>query len=177
MGVSAVLITREKEYPQDIKLDFPFDEVIIETECPGIRRRFELSLEAKNDIIYVQDDDCEIDIQALWKLYDGRLTNAITDYHHRSYAPTGMSLVGWGCFFPKTLIDWTRWTQKYGDTWFLEVDGAMHHVADRVFTYLAQPHNSIVMPIRQIKRPGVRLCNLPGHYKARDLCLKMLRAL
>jgi hypothetical protein len=168
VNVTAVLITRERAYPQDIRVDFPFDEVLVETSCPNVRRRYELALRAKSDVIYTQDDDAEIDIPALWAHYDGRLTNAITPYHRDVYAPTGMTLVGWGCFFPKLLIDFSRWEARYG-----EVDEVE---ADRIFTYLAQPHNTVVMPIAEHKRRE-QLCQRPDHYPARDRILAKLRAL
>lgn len=166
--VTAILITREDRYPTDIRMGFPFDEVIIETGCPNVRRRFELALGARNETIYTQDDDAEIDINALWHHYDGSLTNAITQYHKDAYEGTGVTLIGWGAFFPKSLIDFSRWEAAYG-----EVD-AME--ADRIFTYLAQPHNTVVMPIQERPR-GTRMCLEPGHYQTRDRIIRMCKDL
>lgn len=164
--VTAVLITREREWPKDCRVDFDFDEVLIETNCVNVRRRFELAKTAKNDIIYVQDDDNVIDISKLWEQYDGRLTHAITDGHAEIYAGTGVTLIGFGAFFPKSLIDFSRWEADCG-----EVD-AME--ADRIFTYLAQPHNSVFIPIMQIDRP-VKMCYRPGHYERKNNIIEQLR--
>ena len=166
--VSAVLITREAEWPRDARVDFDFDEVLVGTKSPNVFRRFELAMTARNDVVYVQDDDCSIDIEQLWRKYDGRLTNAQTPEHQRVYGGTGMTLIGWGAFFPKRLIDFSRWIARYGKVDQME--------CDRIFTFLAQPHNTIVMPIRQFTRP-VRMCNQPGHYQVRDRLLTMLKEL
>ena len=60
-----------------------------------------LAAKAKNDIIYVQDDDCFVNHQELLCKYNGRLTNSMTPHHFQAYKDTGATLVGWGCFFPK----------------------------------------------------------------------------
>lgn len=150
--ISAILITRDKKYPK-IDIDFPFDEVIIETECPYVRRRFELAGQARNDIIYVQDDDCEINVKELWKHYDGP-TCAITQHHRDYYRDTGVTLIGFGAFFPKKAMDFSRWEESFGEVPKQE--------ADRVFTYLT-PFNEIVMPIKMIDRP-VKMSDEPEHY-------------
>jgi hypothetical protein len=169
LSVSAVLITREAEYPKDVRLDFPFEEVIIETQCTGVRRRFELAQQARNEVIYVQDDDCSLDIRRLWSHYDGRLTHAITPGHKIMYAGLGVTLIGWGCFFPKRLIDWSRWDRMYGAGTIPEVE------YDRVFTYLAQPHNTVVMPFHQIPRPRAMSRDNPDHYTSRARIFEALR--
>jgi hypothetical protein len=144
VNVSCILITKEKEYPQEVLRSLPFDDVIIERECPSVYRRYELALQAKHTVIYVQDDDCVIDVHRLLRSYDGRLTNAITEHHLNAYFGTGMTLVGFGTMFPKSMIDFSPYIERYG------VDPLLLSQADRVFTYLNQPHNSIVMPIRNL---------------------------
>lgn len=159
MKVTAVLITKEKEYPKDIKLS-KFDEVIIETECPNIYRRYELCLKAKNQIIYVQDDDCNIDIEELFKYYNGQLTNAITQHHKDFYSKMGITLVGFGTFFPKQMVDFKKYTDMWGE------DKLLLSQADRVFTYLNQPFNSVVMNINNLPRATdiSRMSTQPDHY-------------
>src|SRR5205809_1046685 len=103
--VSAVLITREAEYPKGVRLDFDFGELLIHTQCPNVLRRFELATKAKHDVIYVQDDDASIDIKKLWRAYDGTLTNALTLEHKIIYQGTGVTLIGWGCFFPRAMAE------------------------------------------------------------------------
>jgi hypothetical protein len=193
MKVTAVLITRDESYPDDILLNYPFDEVLTETKCPGVHRRFELALQARNDVVYVQDDDCVIDIQHLARHYEGRLTYAASDGHQHHYEGTGVALIGWGCFFPKRLVDWTRWNLSQPCICF--DDDAKHgyaicprhagpgkysgpsHEADRVFTYLAQPHRAVLMTIRHLKRERAMSRDNPDHYRSRDRIIKELHDL
>jgi len=105
--------------------------------------------QAKNDLIYVQDDDCLVDVRELYKHYNGQLTNAIKRGHLESYRGSGITLVGWGCFFPKKMVempDLEKYIKKY------DIDDLLLSQADRVFTYFNQPHNSIVMPIIDLPR-------------------------
>ncbi len=137
-NVTAVLITRHAEYPKEIKLD-GFGEVIIRTESPSVFERYLLAEKAKCDVIYFQDDDCIVDYKELYRLYDGRLTNYMTEHHYNAYKGTGATLVGWGCMFPKTMLaSLGKYTEKYG------IDAHLLREADRIFTVLNQPHNTII---------------------------------
>jgi hypothetical protein len=173
--VSAVLITREPEWPRDALLNFPFDEVIIEPKCAGVHRRFELALQARNEIVYVQDDDCLIDIPKLWNHYDGMMTYAITKGHRGIYdelCGSRACLIGWGCFFPRALADPARW-QPYVDAY-----GPVPSIeADRVFTWYAGPRCSVVMPIRNLARTRAMSRDNRDHYSSRDRILRQLREL
>lgn len=176
--VTAVLITREAEYPKDIRLDFPFDEVLVETHCPNLTRRFDLALQARNEVIYVQDDDAQIDIAGLWRHYDGRLTNCMSPGHLQIY--NGLSgnrctLIGWGCFFPKRLIDFTPWEDAHGPI----VGSPFDIEIDRIFTHLAYryqeaAHNTVLMPFRQLSRTRAMSRDNRDHYRSRDHVIKML---
>lgn len=136
--ITAVLITRDKEYPKQIDTSW-FDEVLIKTESPSVYERYLLAEKAKNDIIYFQDDDALVDYQEIWKHYDGRLTNGITRVHQNNYRDTGVTLVGWGCFFPKKMLKGLDiYIKEYG------VDRHLLREADRIFTYLNKPFNSVV---------------------------------
>src|ERR1700753_1949500 len=115
MKVSAILITKEKKYPKEVLESLSdFDEIIVKTECPNILTRYELTLKAKNEVIYVQDDDCIIDSQELFKYYNGQITNAITQHHRDFYSKLGMTLIGFGAFFPKKMVDFKKYTDKWG---------------------------------------------------------------
>lgn len=157
---TCVLITKKSEYPKEVLASLDFDEVLIETECPSIYRRYELALKAKNDLIYVQDDDCIVDPQLIFEKYYGLITNAMTPHHFEAYKNTGITLVGWGAFFPKHMIDFTKYLEKYPkDDLFLSQ-------TDRIFTYLNQPFNSIVMDIQHLPtavEPG-RMSTSPDHW-------------
>ena len=171
--VTAVLITREDEYPKDVVLDFEFDEVIVCTRCPHVFRRYELAAEARNEIIYFQDDDAVINIKDLWTHYDGRrITHAITPGHKKIYEGTGVTLIGWGSFFPKHMV--TEFVEEQ-QTWRdLVGDQVFEAEADRVFTFRHGPHNSVVMPIWQFRRP-VRMSDRPDHYRTKDRVIKTLK--
>ena len=162
MLVTAVLITKEKEYPKDIVLD-GFDEVIIKTESPSVYQRYVEAEKARNDIVYVQDDDAIVDYRELWKHYNGQLTNGITMHHTAYYQGTGITLIGWGCFFPKKMLENMK---KYTDRW--GVDNLLLREADRVFTYLNQPHNSIVMDHKDLPQVG-RMSLERNHYESMQM--------
>lgn len=146
MIATAVLITREKEYPREVlkTLEGKFDEILIETECPSIHRRYELALKARNELVYVQDDDCTIDPEKLFKAYNGQITNALTSHHLERYKNKGITLIGFGAFFPKSMIDFSKYLDKFpADDLFLSQ-------ADRVFTYLNKPFNSQLITINHL---------------------------
>lgn len=162
MLATAILITKDKEYPKEVLDSLPdFDEVIVETECPSILRRYELALKAKNDIIYVQDDDCIVDVEALRSLYKGRITNAISPQHYNFYKDTGVTLIGWGAFFPKKMINFDPYLDVYG------VSPLFLTQADRVFTYLNQPFNSVIMDINHLPSATAddRMSTTAGHWE------------
>lgn len=156
---TAILITTEKEYPKGLVNFMDFDEVIIKTECPNIYERYIQASKARNDIVYVQDDDCTVDYKELFKHYDGRITNTMTPGHQQRYEPLGMTLVGWGCFFPKKiLINMGKYASKYG------VDAHMLRESDRIFTYLNQPFNTIIMPHQDLPQDNRMSTTDPLHY-------------
>jgi len=146
MKITAVLITKEKEYPKEVldSLLGKFDEILIKTECPSILARYELAQQAKNEVIYLQDDDCLVDVDLLKTKYNGQLTNFISAGHQQFYAACGMTLIGWGALFPKSMLNFSRYLDKFG------VSPLFLREADRVFTYLNQPFNSIVIEIKHL---------------------------
>lgn len=158
MQITFVGITRDSEYPKEIDTSW-FDEVIIRTECPNIYTRYTEAEKAKNDIIYVQDDDCIVDYKEIWKHYNGQLTNGIIPHHQMYYKGTGVTLVGWGCFFPKNMLkNLNKYIDKYGK------DGHLMREADRIFTYLNQPHNNVVMEHSDFKQQTGRMWNEENHW-------------
>ena len=105
--ISCVLITKKTEYPKIIMdrltLGF-FDEILVYSECPSVYERYKLAKEAKNEIIYFQDDDALVNYQSLFKRYNGQITNTMTEGFKNFYEPLGCTLVGWGCYFPKSML-------------------------------------------------------------------------
>jgi len=169
--ISCVLITKEKVYPQNVldRLETGFfDEIIIKTESASVYQRYLTAKEAKSDIIYVQDDDCFLNYQDLFKKYNGKITNGMTQQHQDYYLPLNCTLVGWGCFFPKSMLDvFDKYIKIYGE------DAHLLREADRIFTYLNQPFNSIVMrheDLPQIDRMSLE----PDHYNSLHEVLKKL---
>lgn len=181
---TACLITREAEYPGDVwpPAGVEFNEVIIETRCPGLWRRYELALQARNAIIYTQDDDHIVDVPGLWARYGGRLTIAVKSHGGaRTYERNGSAIVGRGAFFPKRLVDFKRWTKAYGTLMRRNVYDAGGRQTDRceddrIFTALAKPWDLVVAPTHYIRRP-VRLADEPGALESRARCHELLRAL
>lgn len=167
MKVTFVGITKEKEYPKEIDLS-GFDEIIIKTESPNVYTRYLEAQKTKNEVIYVQDDDALVDYRELFKSYNGQITNGITPHHQNYYKGTGITLVGWGCFFSKNMLNvFDRYIAKYGEDFHLKRE------ADRIFTYLNQPHNSVIMPHTDLPQVE-RMSHDPRHYEYIQEVLKKL---
>lgn len=162
MKATAVLITTKADYPPEVleSLLGKFDEILIETECPSIHRRYQLATKAKNDLIYVQDDDCITNVEALFKAYNGQITNAITQHHLDWYKDKGVTLVGFGAFFPKNMIDFSEYLDKY------PVDSLFLSQTDRVFTYLNRPFNQQLVTIKNLPSAteSGRMSTKPDHW-------------
>lgn len=148
--ISCCLITRLQEYPKIIMerltLGF-FDEILVHTECPSVYERYKLAKQAKNEIVYVQDDDAMINYQVLFSKYDGRLTNTMTDQFQQFYEPLGCTLVGWGIYFNKSALSvFDKYIDRFG------MDEHLYREADRIFTYLNKPFNTIIQPHEDLPR-------------------------
>lgn len=172
--ISCCLITKEKEYPkivlERLTLGF-FDEILICTESPSVYKRYELAKQAKNEIIYVQDDDALVNYQVLFKHYDGRITNTMTEDFQNFYQPLGCTLVGWGCFFPKSMLSvFDKYISRYG------MDHHLYREADRIMSYLNSPFNTIIMPHEDLKRANSNEAmwkepeHFPSAYEAIEKC-------
>lgn len=162
--VTAVLITKLPEYPKEILMQ-GFGEIIIRTNCPNILERYVQAGKAKNDIIYVQDDDCIVDYKELFKHYNGRITNAMVGrakYYH-DVSEGRITLVGWGAFFPKSMLDSL---QTYIDRYGMD-DPHIMRETDRIFTWLNAPHNTIRLPHLDLNQSVVtgRMSADPKHFE------------
>ena len=160
MKVTAVLITwkRQQNIPKIVEniLQYQFiDEILIRDNSKGDNlktwARYELAKQAKNDIIYTQDDDCVIPIDKIFNKFDG---NVITyggtpesvnnSYHKR------LCLMGWGSFFKKEWLNvFDKYESKYGR------DYLFYREADRIFTTL-QPtlHKPVIVEIEHLDAIG-----------------------
>ncbi len=176
--ISAVLITKLEVYPEIImeRLDLNdfFDEIIVVPQSGSVYNRYLAAGGAKNDIIYVQDDDCMVNHQVLFRKYNGQITNTMTKEFQEKYATMGCTLVGWGCYFPKSMLScFDRYIAKYG------VDDHLLREADRIFTHLNQPWNTVIQPhedLRQSTDPD-RMGYHPDHYKSAQEALEKAKTL
>jgi len=160
--ISCVLITKKTEYPKIIMdrltLGF-FDEILVYSECPSVYERYKLAKEAKNEIIYFQDDDALVNYQSLFKRYNGQITNTMTEGFKNFYEPLGCTLVGWGCYFPKSMLSvFDKYIAKYGE------DEHLLRETDRIFTYLNKPFNTILMPHEDLFQDKSRMSVEPEHF-------------
>lgn len=161
--ITACLITRLPEYPkivlERLTLGF-FDEILICTESPSVYKRYELAAQAKNDIIYVQDDDCLVNYQVLFSKYNGQITNTMTLPFVKKYEEMGCTLMGWGSFFQKSMLSvFDKYIEKYRE------DEHLLREADRIFTYLNKPFNTIIQPHEDLFQDGNRMSS-PKNYEA-----------
>lgn len=173
--ITAVIITREPTLHElvleRLDLDF-FDEILVYANSPSVYHRYLSAQRAKNPLVYVQDDDCMVNYQVLHSKYDGRLTNTMTLPFQKAYEPLGCTLVGWGCYFPKTMLGvFDKYISKYG------VDDHLLREADRIFTYLNQPFNTVIMPHEDLFQTPGRMSHDPNHFKSAHEALEKAKTL
>lgn len=140
----------------------PFTDIIVwdnslreDFQCFG---RFAGIAEAKNEHVYVQDDDLIIDALALLTHYDGEgiVANKPPDETWR--------FIGGGAFFHRDLPDFSRYLDDYGS------DEDFHRVADVVFAY-THPYRSVWVGYERLlpwhDAPN-RMYLQPNHYEVRE---------
>jgi hypothetical protein len=105
--------------------------------------RYLAAIDASNDIIYTQDDDCTTDpVQIVGEhFYRARARNEVwcnmpLEYRP-GYAGTGISLVGFGSIFHRSMID--RAFNRYCQHGY-KIDELFLRECDRVFTALNHVH-------------------------------------
>lgn len=173
--ISAILIEKGLEYPEIVldrlDLDF-FDEILIQVNCPSVYHRYLAAAKAKNSVVYVQDSDCMVNYQVLLSKYDGRLTNTMTKEFQKKYEDMECTLVGWGCYFDKSMLSvFDRYIAKYG------VDQHLLREADRIFTYLNRPFNTVIQPHEDLFQTPDRMGFQPEHYQSMKEALEKCKAL
>lgn len=98
------------------------------------------------DVVYVQDDDCIVDAEAVCAAYEPGVIVANSDPHHRKVnAPFyrhGIAPIGWGAIFDANLT-------RVFDGW--ERDDLFLRECDRVFTAL-NTVRLIEVPFRHLAR-------------------------
>lgn len=155
MKASAVIVTRggkHEDMLQVLETLTGFDEVIIwdnSLACKNVSvfGRYAGALLARNEIVYVQDDDCVTSPQAIVGAFlPGRLVCNVPQDRRREYMGTGMTLMGWGSVFGKSKLDaFRRYLSVYPQ------DELFERECDRVFSYLHQDSVTLVdVPMRHL---------------------------
>jgi len=175
--ISAILITRESVYPEIIlqRLDLGFfDEILIVADCPSVYHRYKAAKTAANDIIYVQDDDCMVNYQVLASKYNGQITNTMTKPFLEKYKDSGCTLVGWGTYFDKKMLDcFDRYIERYG------IDEHLLRESDRIFTAMNKPWNTQIQPHEDLMQANEldRMCYEKDHYESMNQALEKVKKL
>ena len=186
---SAVLLRwkRPKELEEIIEhlKGFPeiIDEIIVwdnrEQNLIGYGRILGM-LEAKNDVIYTQDDDVLVhnipELYNLYNLYEGRyIVNGMSKNHLKVYKSFVHSMLGWGSFINKSFIsNLNRYIEVYG------IDDIILRDTSRIFTGLAPGFKSIIadiIPFESASSKEVALYNQPEHIANRKLADYRIRFL
>lgn len=137
--ISACLLTkgdREEELDRVITyLDALnlFDEILIKRDAgERLYGRYVCVDEARNDIVYVQDDDCIVtNVRDIIEAYKkGVVVCGMTAERWPFYENSKTKLVGWGAVFDKNLVDFSKYLDKFPNDDLFKIE------ADRVFTYL-----------------------------------------
>ena len=179
MKVTAVLVKYKR--PDEIKIicdhlekyDF-IDEILIHDNtkenimCYG---RYVTAKKARNETIYVQDDDCIVDVQKLYDKYDKtKLVNGMKKEATVVYYGVD-SMVGWGTFFEKSWIKvLDKYIKKFG------VDNVLIREADRVFTGLLE-RETVIMDVKDFPSATAdyAMYKQPEHHTYKALALNRLR--
>src|ERR1035437_2778808 len=144
--ITCCLITKLTEYPSLVMERLTcanfFNEILIKTESPSVYERYLLAMKAKNEICYFQDDDALLNYQQLYKHYNRQITNAMPLNFKAKYDEMGCTLVGWGCYINKSMLNvFDKYIAKYGEN-----DEHLLREADRIMTFFNKPFNTIIMP-------------------------------
>jgi len=104
--------------------------------------RYLAAFSALTDFIYVQDDDCLVDGARHCREYDpasGELLCNMLKGHQADYLNwPGVSLVGWGSIFPRSMVDFSPYLSRYSE------DDLFYRECDRVFTYLNRQKTRLI---------------------------------
>lgn len=177
--VSAVLVTRGDIDLTQILDSLPFDDVIVWDNSKRLDRkvfgRYLGIRDARNDTIYVQDDDCVVPVADLLAQYTRgeRLCNMSAD-RWNDYPDS--SLVGWGALFPAADAEQAFWQTLTG-RWYHADE--LDRCCDVIFTTL--------LPFRRIDvghtdlpwatGPNRMYTGDPDHWAIRQRVLEKARAL
>jgi len=118
-----------------------FDEVIVwdnsKRRDVSVYGRFLGAAEARNEVVYVQDDDCLVDSAAVVAEYRPGVVSSNVPMARRAFYSDGVTLIGWGAIFDRA-IAW----DAFGRYWErFAADGFFQRECDRIFTGLSKCRN------------------------------------
>lgn len=152
--VSAVIVTRGDCDLAPLVASLPFPEIAVwdNSRRPDrkVYGRYLAAAEAGNDIIYTQDDDCIVDAQALLEHYEDGLIVANVPEDRRAFYSDGVTLVGWGALFHRSLLSvLDRYLELY------PMDELFLRECDRLFTGLNRTR-CVEVPLEHLPRAFAR---------------------
>lgn len=136
--------------------------------------RYLMALEAKNDIIYTQDDDCIIyNIEELFSLFNNKhIVNNMKKQHLKIYKKLNHTLPGWGLLFNKKWVSClNKYIQYYG------MDDIFYRDTGRLFTGLFGKWKSIKGDIEDFPSasdPKIALWKQEHHKNTRTEIIKRI---
>lgn len=144
--VTAVVVTRGDVDLASVKRSLEsFHGVLVwdNSTQPDLRvsGRYCLANQALTEYVYVQDDDCIVDVKSLCAEYQpGELLCNVKPHHHQVYSRQypGITLVGWGAICPRLMVNFVRYFTKYPN------DELFMRECDRIFTYLNREKTRVV---------------------------------
>jgi hypothetical protein len=135
--ISAVVVTRGDVDLSPILASLPFDDIVVwdnsKRENLTVYGRYAAIAEARNDVIYVQDDDCLVPgIAELARRYeDGKIVANMPESHWAAYPDS--ALLGFGALFHRDLPD--QAFERYAKTFSID-DDLFRRTCDVVFSVL-----------------------------------------
>jgi len=180
--ITAILVSwkRPNELSKIVEFLHQFDfidEIIIEVNKPDDNkyclRRWQAAKRAKNDTIYVQDDDCIIfNLKALYEAYNGsQSVIGVKSERFNEYYNKTSAMVGWGTILDRRWIDLQSYIDKYGE------DDVLIRESDRIITHqigLTRPHQYEISEVIDFESAGgdMALYRKPEHWDFKELAIK-----
>ncbi len=165
-----------------VRLEFPEPNtrVIQSGENLSCYGRFQCAAQARNPVVYVQDDDAlNPDVAGLYDQFlrdPARITHALAPTHwnqrnRRTYGESQAALLGWGAFFRK---EWLSVLEELPPP--VRKDPAFRREADAFFTVLLErKHNAVPAEISHLdghSTPGIALWCDVGYQRLTSLAIR-----
>lgn len=148
MNISAVIVTKGDVDLSPVLASLPFDDIVVwdnsKEQDYKVYGRYVAMKRAKYSIIYSQDDDAITQPERICKHYMPGVITANLPIPRRVEYPDGITLLGWGSVFDKSL---TGVFAKYLRRW--PMDELFLRECDRVFTGLNRTWN-ITLPFEHL---------------------------